>query len=66
MNCFNCEHAVFCTTWGEVKCLVKKERIYKVEDEKSCADFKKRTSGDIMSIPCHCDDCESQLPEGNV
>ena len=63
MKCFDCENSRFCTVWGEVKCLVKKERVYKAEDAESCADFKKRTTGDIHSTPCHCDDCDSPISE---
>lgn len=57
MNCFDCAHARFCETWGELKCLEKKHRIYKILGEDTCEDFKKRDKGIILDTPCQCEHC---------
>lgn len=59
MNCFDCGNAVFCQTWGELKCLKKGQRMYRIFSDSECKDFTKREKGHILDTPCQCEDCMS-------
>lgn len=54
--CKDCEHARFCKTWGEFKC-VKHAKNLPSGDTIACSDFKKR-KGDV--VECKCDDCHNR------
>ena len=58
MKCDNCKKSIFCATWGEIKCLVKKLRIRPNEDVSDCKDYQKRGT-DEENPECQCDDCLS-------
>lgn len=64
MNCFDCAHSRWCEVWGEVRCMKKERRIYKVVTEKECADLTKRTKGNITDELCHCEDCMNTRGSG--
>lgn len=63
MTCFECTNARMCQTWGELKCLKKQRRLYKIFSEETCEDFEKRTKGHILDTPCQCEDCLSARGE---
>lgn len=63
MNCFDCGSSVWCQTWGELKCIKKKQRMYRVLRDDECKDFNKRTNGHIMDNACQCEDCLSTRGE---
>lgn len=65
--CEDCVSAVSCETWGEVKCLAQKKRIYgyvKLIDPAQCKFYKKRGKG-FKEPKCQCEDClrNEQLAE---
>lgn len=56
-TCNKCTHSIWCPTWAEWKCLVKKRRVYPTMDIfKSCSDFNKR-SKDFKESKCQCENC---------
>jgi hypothetical protein len=59
MNCFDCEFGLWCHTWGELKCVKKKQRMYRILSKDDCPNFKKREKGHILDTPCQCEDCMS-------
>lgn len=64
-SCMNCEHSIFCESWGEYKCLVKSRRIYEPENEAIfCDDYKRerRRVGESES-KCQCKTCLSRATE---
>lgn len=52
--CKNCSNSLWCYTWGEYRCSVKKRRIYEIMTK--CNDYEKRGK-DFKETRCHCDDC---------
>lgn len=62
--CEDCTESRWCETWGEVKCLAQKKRIYgyvKLIDPAQCKFYKKRGKG-FKESKCQCDDClENEL-----
>lgn len=58
-NCFDCTYSRMCQTWGELKCVKKSQRMYRILDKDSCKDFTKREKGHILDTPCQCEDCLS-------
>ena len=64
MNCFDCANSRWCEVWGEVRCMKKERRIYKIATDEECTDFTKRTKGSITDVPCHCEDCENTRGSG--
>lgn len=63
MNCFDCGWSRFCQTWGELKCVKKSQRMYRIFSKDDCTDFTKREKGHILDTPCQCDDCLSARGE---
>lgn len=66
-HCMNCEHSIFCGSWGEYKCLIKIRRIYEPEKEAfGCGDFKqvRRNVNDKKETKCRCKRCIEQEGEG--
>lgn len=64
ISCADCERHVFCSSWGEYKCLVKERRIYEPENEaRRCKDYKKapKKSGED-SPKCQCKSCITRQP----
>ena len=59
--CPSCINAVTCHTWGEVKCLAQKKRIYGYKTLTNCR-FYKKCGKDFKESPCQCKDC-SKNPE---
>ena len=59
-ECIKCTNSIFCATWGEYKCKVKKERVY--GDISECPDFKRRDKN-FKEPKCQCEDCMSQGTE---
>ena len=55
-TCADCEHHIFCNSWGDYKCEVKEMRIYKSPE--SCESFKKIGSG-YKDKKCHCKTCQA-------
>lgn len=52
--CKGCEHAIFCPTWGEYKCMLHTHRF--VAGLMECDDIK--THGkDFEEKPCQCKNC---------
>ncbi len=67
-SCIDCEHSIYCDTWGEYKCTVKVMRIYEPENEAiRCKDFKraprKDALGDKKKPKCQCKHCQSRVDE---
>ena len=54
--CLNCVSSRWCETWGEMKCLMKKQRIYGYAKLTECKFYKKRGK-DFTESPCQCEDC---------
>lgn len=54
-TCADCEHHIFCDSWGEYKCEVKEMRIYKSPE--SCPDYIKAKVGAEIK-KCHCKTCQ--------
>lgn len=54
--CSNCENSVWCSTFTEAKCIVKKRRINDLKREAlRCKDFKKDTREEKPKCRCkHC------------
>lgn len=59
-NCLNCEQAVFCDSWDELKCLVNIRRVYDPNEALRCKDFKKDKRTEKPK--CQCKAC---LARGN-
>lgn len=55
--CGNCISGIWCETWGEMKCVVKKMRIYKPEELTACSDYKKRPTVGYKEPKCQCEEC---------
>lgn len=51
-TCKDCEHSIFCDSWGEWKCTKYSIKVYSVLT--SCPGFEKRTT---KMKPCHCEAC---------
>lgn len=64
-HCMDCIHSVYCSSFGEFKCLVKTIRIYEPEKEaRKCKDFKKQTKKSSDDDPkCHCKHCLAREDE---
>lgn len=54
--CGTCEHSVTCDTWGEIKCLKRKQRIYDIATVANCPHYKKRGKN-FKESKCQCEDC---------
>ena len=55
--CSTCMHSIWCQTWADWKCKVKKRRIY--PDSAfygKCPDYKKRDKT-FKESACQCEDC---------
>lgn len=57
MLCNDCVSSRWCKTWGEVKCVAKKRRIYGYKTLTECKEYKKRPAG-WKEMPCRCEDCQ--------
>ena len=40
-DCKDCVNAIYDPTWGEYKCKIRQQRIYKILDSDDCKDYKK-------------------------
>ena len=65
ISCIDCIHAVYCSSWGEYKCLVKERRIYEPENEaRRCKDYKKASKKSGEDSPkCQCKHCQARESE---
>ena len=54
--CPTCESAIWCSTWGEVKCKVHERRIYGYKTLTDCKLYKKRDKA-FKEPKCQCEDC---------
>ena len=54
--CMTCTNSIMCPTWGDVKCLARKQRIHGYKKLVECKYYKKRDKG-FKEQPCQCDDC---------
>lgn len=54
--CPTCVNGVMCNTWGEMKCLSKKMRIYGYKTMTVCGSYKKRPR-DFKEPKCQCEEC---------
>lgn len=54
--CSSCSNAIFCNTWTEWKCLVKKKRIYDYEDMLVCKSYNKKPNH-WKEVKCRCKFC---------
>jgi hypothetical protein len=54
--CPTCVSSIFCDTYGEVKCLVHKRRIYGYKTMMTCGSYKKRPK-DFKEPKCQCESC---------
>ena len=55
--CSSCSHSIFCPTWAEWKCKLKKQRIYSDSlFATACSDRKKRGK-DFKESKYQCEDC---------
>lgn len=52
--CKNCEHAIFCPTMGEYKCLLYEHRVYFPDLARVC--FKKAKTP-VLDKKCRCQVC---------
>ncbi len=59
-KCKECEHAIFCETFGEYKCKLYTKRIYFPDLERTCYVPKKSTDEDAE---CHCRVCNENRTE---
>lgn len=68
ISCTDCIHAVFCSSWGEYKCLVKERRIYEPENEaRRCKDYKKAPKKSSEDEPkCQCKTCITRRSVENL
>lgn len=63
-NCFNCENTIYCDTFAEVKCTVKKRRVNDSKREAlRCRDYKKDTREEDKKPKCQCKHCLSRGKE---
>ena len=64
--CASCSESIWCPTWAEWKCKLKKRRIYSDSPfATTCSDRKKRGK-DFKESKCQCEDClknEKLYPE---
>lgn len=54
--CPNCSMSIWCPTYAEWKCKVKKQRIYGYKTLTKCEFYKKRDK-DFKEPKCQCKDC---------
>lgn len=54
--CPTCTNSIWCPTWADVKCLVRKQRIGGYKKLVVCKFYKKRPVG-FKEQPCQCEDC---------
>lgn len=54
--CSTCVNSIWCDTWGEWKCTVRKRRFYGSNIPDECKSYKKRGK-DFKERPCQCEDC---------
>lgn len=60
--CNNCENGIFCDTWTEVKCTIRKRRITDPKREAlRCKNFKKDNREEKPK--CQCKQCMSRGKE---
>lgn len=55
-NCTTCEEAIFCSSWGEYKCKIRKMNISDTDEGAFCGLYKKGKP----STNCHCKVCEEK------
>ena len=58
-KCKECEHAIFCETFGEYKCKLYTKRIYFPNLERTCYVPKKSNE----TKQCHCRVCEERAAD---
>ena len=56
VSCETCGHGIMCPTWGEYKCLKKKEWV----SGEACEDYK-ATSNDKEKPKCNCNACSERV-----
>ena len=56
----SCIHSIFCPTWGEWKCVERKETIKDESVCDTCETFKK-IGNDDETPECHCETCEKRV-----
>lgn len=56
INCAECSHHIFCESFGEYKCEIKQQRVYK--SPKTCENFEKIKAGEKTKT-CHCLACQA-------
>ena len=56
-KCDTCTMSRTCDTWGEIKCVKLKQRIYKPEKMTDCKFYTKRPK-DFEEPKCQCEDCQ--------
>lgn len=54
--CPTCVSAIWCPTWGEMKCTELKKRIYSYKTMTECRFYKKRDKN-FKESQCQCEDC---------
>lgn len=54
--CPTCINSLFCNTYGEIKCLIQKKRIYGYKTMTECK-FYKKTPSWFKKGRCQCEDC---------
>ena len=60
ITCKSCEHAIYCPSWGEYRCVKKMKRIMDPVDL-DCETFEKRKPGRVK--PCNCNTCMERAKE---
>jgi len=55
IRCKECEHAIFCETFGEYKCKARNMTIYNLEAYKDCEFFKTTKT---VNMKCRCKNCQ--------
>lgn len=56
-KCKECEHAIFCPTMGEYKCVLYQHRVYFPELQRSCF-VKAKTP--VLDKKCQCKVCQEK------
>lgn len=56
-KCMNCEHAIFCPTMGEYKCVLYQHRVYFPQLRRSCF-VKSKTP--VQNKKCQCKVCQEK------
>ena len=63
-TCTECENSVYCETWAQVKCNVRKCYIDDPKrDALRCRNYKKDTRDESAKPKCHCKSCQSRNNE---